>query len=618
MSIDLKHLRTHAPVDSKVLLARLQKIAREKQDSTQSNGYKKPALVAGGSSDSAADNPHELRFFPKQSESGLVPPDFKPDESQIAALKTLHGVKRGCLIGAAGTGKTSIMRLLTQQLIYDEKVVESPRDIAYISFTGTASNVMRKALPPWLAANCQTIHGILEYAPAEEMDVDSNELSFKFMPRRTAQNKIRETLIFIDEASMVSTQLMQEIEAALKPEAIVIAIGDLNQIPPFAGSSAFGFMLAEQPVAELTTIHRQSDPKAQGIIDAAHCILKGKDPEMTQGSKEELLADNWSVWGFELDPNAVKAANQILQLVTKLSKMKTPEGHDLYNPHRDRIVTPGNGYLQETTSDMLQQYPLNIALAPWFDPPSESHPVYIIDAGASEKKFARGFRVMATKNEPPGTKERITNGMLGRIVEIKRNIGWSGDWGTVGPEDVVAANRKRAYDSLLGVKKTTKAEDELSDSEANAVLADLQNIDLDSPDEKMDELVAQVNAAKEGGRMAGPASHSLVIEFENGRTATFMTQSQVDSIQLAYATTVAKSQGAQHETIIMVVHHLHKGQLNRETLYTGITRATRRVIILYTPFGLTKALVKQRIGGNTLAEKIDRYKRFLGNARDES
>jgi hypothetical protein len=51
--------------------------------------------------------------------------------------------------------------------------------------------------------------------------------------------------------------------------------------------------------------------------------------------------------------------------------------------------------------------------------------------------------------------------------------------------------------------------------------------------------------------------------------------------------------------------------LCREWLYTAVTRATKRVIILKTDYGLRLALGRQKIHGKTLAEKILRYKEML-------
>jgi ATP-dependent exoDNAse (exonuclease V) alpha subunit len=65
-------------------------------------------------------------------------------------------------------------------------------------------------------------------------------------------------------------------------------------------------------------------------------------------------------------------------------------------------------------------------------------------------------------------------------------------------------------------------------------------------------------------------------------------------------------------TVIIVVHHASKRMLCRENLYTAITRASQRVVILSTDFGMRIALTTQKIYGKNLSEKIKQYQRYMG------
>lgn len=51
-------------------------------------------------------------------------------------------------------------------------------------------------------------------------------------------------------------------------------------------------------------------------------------------------------------------------------------------------------------------------------------------------------------------------------------------------------------------------------------------------------------------------------------------------IKLAYATTVHKSQGAEYDTVIMVVDRAHKILLKRNLVYTGVTRAKKNMYLV--------------------------------------
>lgn len=56
--------------------------------------------------------------------------------------------------------------------------------------------------------------------------------------------------------------------------------------------------------------------------------------------------------------------------------------------------------------------------------------------------------------------------------------------------------------------------------------------------------------------------------------------SELDQISLAYAITIHKSQGSEYHTVIMPILTQHFIMLNKNLIYTGITRAKKRLIII--------------------------------------
>jgi hypothetical protein len=123
----------------------------------------------------------------------------------------------------------------------------------------------------------------------------------------------------------------------------------------------------------------------------------------------------------------------------------------IYDPWRDRIMVSGNGFNEDDPASALGQEPLNNALSIIFADPNE--PRIVISAGRSMKHFAVGYRVMATRNEPPDMANRVTNGMTGRITDIKPNEAWDGDWRMVGTEEEVKANREIMLAAALGKQR---------------------------------------------------------------------------------------------------------------------------------------------------------------------
>ena len=61
-------------------------------------------------------------------------------------------------------------------------------------------------------------------------------------------------------------------------------------------------------------------------------------------------------------------------------------------------------------------------------------------------------------------------------------------------------------------------------------------------------------------------------------------------ISLAYAVTVHKSQGSEYDTVIIVLVNSHSIMLQRNLLYTAVTRAKKKVILVGTKAALQRAV----------------------------
>lgn len=62
------------------------------------------------------------------------------------------------------------------------------------------------------------------------------------------------------------------------------------------------------------------------------------------------------------------------------------------------------------------------------------------------------------------------------------------------------------------------------------------------------------------------------------------------SLRLAYAMSIHKSQGSQYDLAIVVCHSAHSRMLSRQLLYTAVTRAKKRVVLVGNGRGLSAAL----------------------------
>ncbi|MBQ7464401.1 MAG: ATP-binding domain-containing protein, partial [Lachnospiraceae bacterium] len=81
------------------------------------------------------------------------------------------------------------------------------------------------------------------------------------------------------------------------------------------------------------------------------------------------------------------------------------------------------------------------------------------------------------------------------------------------------------------------------------------------------------------GRIVSISSSQIIVRFEDGRTVVY-TNALFDEIELAYAITIHKSQGSEYPAVIIPVINGPSVLLNRNLLYTAVTRAKNCVVIM--------------------------------------
>jgi exodeoxyribonuclease V alpha subunit len=111
--------------------------------------------------------------------------------------------------------------------------------------------------------------------------------------------------------------------------------------------------------------------------------------------------------------------------------------------------------------------------------------------------------------------------------------------------------------------------------------------------------------------MADKDEQRLEIDFDGRRIA--LEGPELDQLSLAYACTVHKSQGSEYSAVILVLDPTHSIMLQRNLLYTAITRAKGHVWILAGPGALDTAVRNNRTVRRytRLAESIRAGETFL-------
>lgn len=99
---------------------------------------------------------------------------------------------------------------------------------------------------------------------------------------------------------------------------------------------------------------------------------------------------------------------------------------------------------------------------------------------------------------------------------------------------------------------------------------------------------------------------TLTVTFDSRLVEYDITE--LDEIVLAYAVTIHKSQGSEFPVVVMPVTMMHFVMLQRNLIYTGITRAKKICVLV----GTTKALA-YAIRNNTVSKRNTKFKERLNN-----
>lgn len=191
-------------------------------------------------------------------------------EDKQFSLEQEHAVIMCCdvtipiasVTGAAGTGKTLVLGEVYRQLRSRKRLV------ALCAPTGRAA----KRIQELTGIKAKTVHRLLEFPKPDEY-LDDDELVFG--PRRNRNNPLEEQVVILDEASMLSPQLYEQLCDAVPRGGIMRFFGDNNQLPPVEeGKPPFINLLKTEPMVELTWNYRSGDM----VLENANRVLRGSVP----------------------------------------------------------------------------------------------------------------------------------------------------------------------------------------------------------------------------------------------------------------------------------------------------------------------------------------------------
>lgn len=258
------------------------------------------------------------------------------DDTQLAAVQHAVTRKFSIITGGAGTGKTTIVKEILEQLKAQGKRV------SMCAFAGKAAARLKEATKQ----EASTIHRMLGY-----------------MGTGFTRDSLRGECVIVDEASMVDSELMAEI-IKREPEKLIL-VGDAAQLPPVGKGQPFHDIIALRPdvVCTLTRCYRNSE----AVFRAAMAIRNGEPVS----DFEESESEKWRLLNTGDDEATHRA------IITQVKG-------GWFDFDQDIILCPKNGSVEMAAS----VDGLNADIAA------------IVNPRQPHETFVPGDRVMNTKNLP--------------------------------------------------------------------------------------------------------------------------------------------------------------------------------------------------------------------------
>ena len=328
--------------------------------------------------------------------------------------------------------------------------------------------------------------------------------SGRWRPRHHEGNPFEEDIVVIDEASMLDILLFSHLLKAIKPEAHLLLLGDVDQLPSVGAGRVLRDCIesGQIVVTRLGQIFRQEEDSA--IVTNAHRVVRGKQPLVERRFRDFFL--------FQAR-DAETAANLLVDVVSERIPREFPQ----YDPLRDiQVMAPmREGVAGVRNLNLLLQHRLN----------------------------------------PPGRPELRIGEMIfrvrDRLMQTKNNYD------------------KEVYNGDIGF---------------------LKRIDVET--------------------------RQITVQFD--RRQIEYKPDEVDQLTPAYCITIHKSQGSEYPVVVMALLMQHYVMLQRNLLYTAITRAREKVIIVGNQQALARAaknnIVEERYSGLLARLKGD-YPARLGKVR---
>ncbi len=434
------------------------------------------------------------------------------------------------LSGAAGTGKTTVIKALIQGI---EKAHGTGTSFQLLAPTGKAADRIREATEKPAA----TIHSFL----AQRHWLNAN-MTYK----RSGGDKEEKYLTYIiDEASMLDLELIAALFRAINWASVqrLIFVGDPNQLPPIGRGRVFADLIdwlqeySPESVGFLTTNIRQMENRLKGegtsILDLASLYVRTK---LTTEKDEVAKSD----------------AEDILRRVQ--------EGGDIDKDLRIIFWKDPDELAQKLTDTIVKDMEKDTGKAFNIDRPFELWQAAFRYNGEMRPEYQQVIS--------PYRGEQFGIEHINKVLQKH------------------ARGRLLERGNLAGIALFDKVIQVINRSRSASISCyNIQTRKSERVEVYNGELGFVKPFAPDGDKWKSSYYHLKHFQVVFSRKAhlwvDYKSESEVEeNLELAYAISVHKSQGSEFERIYFILPRDKVILLSRELFYTGITRARRNCTIL--------------------------------------
>ena len=475
---------------------------------------------------------------------------------KATALETLAKSRIAVLIGPAGTGKTTVLQLLLGR---DDIVGARVRLIAP---TGKARVRLGKEThrEGEVQTVAQFLYGLERYKTATGM----------YFTNPTAE-KTEATTCVVDEASMLTEDMLAAIVDALPTNCRLILVGDPYQLPPIGAGCPFvdiiEYLEREKSgtgVSKLSTPRRQIEEE-EGESVSGTPVLARADVQLAAifsgrqlpPGEDEIVIN--AIEGLDDDTVKYRQWGNPADLTTMIDKILMEE-------------------LNTTDDDLVSEFEVSLGAM-------ENEKGYLEFNRGSSSGADRWQILSVNRNGPGGSiflnrgvKERLRSRRLREALNsnnVPHHIDYMRFTRPRGPEQIVYG------DKVICVRNHTR-KPWLYNEMAKGPREFIANGEI-----------GIVTGQKTWGK-SNPRFTNIEFADRGDRNFTFFRSNFSEDgqpyLELAYALTVHKAQGSEFGSVILVLPS-HSRLVSREMIYTALTRQKRRIWILHQgPFDRFLAL----------------------------